>query len=116
MKTLLLDTVTWDLAIDVLGNIAVASNPYALAQDAASAIRLFQGELWYDTEKGVPYWEQILGKSPTLSLIRSQFVEVALTVPEVKSAKCFISSVEGRVVSGQIQVTEDTGQTAVSNF
>lgn len=116
MKTLLLDVVSWDLALDVFGNIAVASNPYALAQDAASAIRLFNGELWYGTTKGVPYWEQILGKSPPIALMRAKFIAAALTVPEVKSAKCYISSIENRVVTGQVQITSTTGQTAVSNF
>ena len=42
MKTLLLRPDTWDLTLDSAGNIAVAENPYALAQDAASAIKLFQ--------------------------------------------------------------------------
>jgi hypothetical protein len=32
MRTLLLDTVAWDLVLDVNGNIAVADEPYALAQ------------------------------------------------------------------------------------
>jgi hypothetical protein len=41
----LLDRSTSDLALDASGNIAVASAPYALAHDAASAIRLFAGEL-----------------------------------------------------------------------
>ena len=45
MKTLLLTTDAWDLTVDVSGNIAVADEPLALAQDAASAIRLFAGEL-----------------------------------------------------------------------
>ena len=56
MKTLLLDQTTWDLTLDANNNIALAAEPYAFAQDAASAIRLFQGELWYDTTRGVPYF------------------------------------------------------------
>ena len=40
-------------------NIAVADEPYALAQDAASAIRTFIGECYYDTTKGLPYFEKV---------------------------------------------------------
>ena len=43
MNTLLLDTLRWDLCLDVHGNIAVASDPYSVAQDVASAIRTFSG-------------------------------------------------------------------------
>ena len=38
MKSLLLDPRSWDLTVDVSNNIAVASDPYSLAQDAACAI------------------------------------------------------------------------------
>jgi hypothetical protein len=37
------DRSTWDLVLGASGNIAEASAPYALAQDAASAIQLFAG-------------------------------------------------------------------------
>lgn len=116
MKTLLLDTVSWDLVLDVYGNIAVASNPYALAQDAASAIRLFQGELWFDTAPGVPYFTDILGKSPPLSLMRARFEAAAKTVPEVAAATCVIASVAGRRVTGQVQITASDGRTSSAGF
>lgn len=110
MKTLLLDTVSWDLVLTANGDIALASEPYSLAQDAASAIRLFQGELWYNTIPGVPYWASILGKSPPpLALMKAKFEEAALTVPGVVATRCFIESVVGRRVTGQVQVTDQAG-------
>jgi hypothetical protein len=115
-NTLLLDTVSWDLLVDVNGNIAMASNPYSLAQDAASAIRTFLGELWYDTSQGIPYFQTVLGFTPPLSYIKAKLVAAALTVPEVTAAQCFISSIQGRVVSGQVQITTSAGQTGVASF
>lgn len=112
MDTLLLDTVAWDLVVDASGNIAVASDPYSQAQDAASAIKLFQGELWYDTVPGVPYWLEILGKSPPVALLKAKFVSAAKTVPGVASARCFISSIAGRAVVGQVQITTSSGETS----
>ena len=41
MNTLLLDLTNWDLLVDASGNIAVASDPYSVAQDVASAVRVF---------------------------------------------------------------------------
>lgn len=115
MQTLLLDSVTWDLVLDINGNIAVASEPYALAQDAASAMQLFKGELWYDTTKGVDLWN-VLGKAPSLSLLKSELAAAAKTVPGVASARTFISSIADRNVQGQVQIKSDTGQSAAAGF
>jgi hypothetical protein len=104
-STLLLTQDTWDLCLDASGNIAVASPPYAVAQDVASAIKTFLGEIYYDTGVGIPYFEQILGKSPPLQLVKSQFINAALTVPGVTSALVFFSSFTGRELSGQVQIT-----------
>lgn len=116
MKTLLLDRTDWDLVIDLSGNIALASNPYALAQDAASAVKLFNAELWYNTSIGVPYWESILGKPPPVALMKSKFNSAALTVPEVKAARTFITSFIRREIRGQVQVTDVNGNTATAAF
>lgn len=109
MDTLLLDVSRWDLVLDAAGNIARASPPYALAQDVASAIRLFLGELWYDTSKGVPYFESVLGHTPSLTEFQSLMVNAALTVPGVASAQCILSSFESRTVQGQVIFTDDSG-------
>lgn len=115
MSSLLLDA-TWDLLADAGGNIAVCDAPYALAQDAATAIRLFFGELYYDTTKGIPYFDQILGKSVPLSLLKAHFEAAALTVPGVVTASCFISSISGRSVRGQVTVSDSTGQQQTAAF
>lgn len=116
MKTMLLDVAKWDLVLDVNGNIAVASDPYSLAQDAASAIRTFQGEAWYNTTIGVPYLQSLLGKAPNVTLMKAKFAQAALTVPGVVSAKVFITSVAGRRVTGQVQVTDAAGTTTPAAF
>lgn len=111
-STLLLDPKKWDLLVDGQRNIAVASEPYALAQDAGSAICLFEGEDYYDTTRGVPYWAQILGKYPPVRVMKAAWVTAALTVPNVIAAVCFISSFVDRIITGQVLVTGADGQTA----
>ena len=116
MNTLLLDRTQWDLVLDASGNIALASEPYAIAQDGSSAIRTFQGEVYYDITLGVPYMAQILGKRPPLSLIKAQMVAAALTVPDAVFAKCYIASIVGRKVTGQVQITDTSGTTTAAGF
>lgn len=103
MNTLLLDLATWDLCADAAGNIAAAAEPYALAQDVATAARTFLKDEYYDQTDGVPYLQTILGKTPPLQLFQQLIVEAALSAsPEVVAAKCVINSFENREVRGQI--------------
>ena len=106
--TLLLDRSTWDLVVDARGNIAVASAPYALAQDVASAIQTYRGEAWYNTAIGVPYKSSVLGKRPPVSLLREYFGREALTVPGVVKTSCTLKIVNRKVI-GQIEFVDEEG-------
>lgn len=115
MDTLYLNS-SWDLCLDLSGNIAQAASPYALAQDAAAAIRTFVGECWYDATQGTPYWTQTLGQAPPLELVRAGLLAAALTVPEVVAARVYFSGFVGRVLTGQVQITNAAGETAGVGF
>ena len=110
MKTLYLDPTSWDLRLDASGNIALASNPYSMAQDVASAIKLFKGEAWYDASKGVPHIENALGKRPSFALYQKNLQDAALTVPEVVQAKAAFTVSNDRVLSGQVTFIDKTGK------
>lgn len=116
--TLLLDRTVWDLVLDSSGNIARATEPYSLAQDAASAIKTFLSECYWNTTLGVPYFTVIFrGPPASISQIKQLFVTAALTVPDVASAQCFITQASGRALVGQIQVkSKSTGQISVAAF
>lgn len=111
MKTILLNPLTWDLTLDVDRNIAVAADPYSIAQDVGSACKLYLGELWYNTNQGVPYYQSFLGRPPAPSALKASMVTAALTVPGVVGAVCFLQSVQNRAVKAQVLVTLQTGQT-----
>jgi hypothetical protein len=125
MQTLLLDQVAWDLVLTNAGNIAVASDPYSQAQDVASSIKLFEGELWYDTTVGVPYFGpkfqgggltgDILGYAPPLNYVRQLWQKAALLVPGVVKASVFFSGFSNRVLSGQVQVANSNSQSTSVN-
>ena len=116
MDTLLLATDTWDLVLDINGNLAVATDPYSVTQDVASACRTFLGEEWYDTTTGIPYFEQVLGHRPPLSILKALLVTAAKTVPGCNNPVVFISSFAGRTIAGQVKFTDGNGQTQVAGF
>ncbi len=112
-NTVLLNPRTWDLMLDASRSIAMASEPYALAQDVASACKLFNGELWYNTNKGIPYFQRILGYRPPMSLLKDEFQKAALSVPNVVQASAQFSPVTGeRRLTGQLNFTDQNGITS----
>lgn len=117
MKTMLLDQTLWDLVVDSAGGIAIASDPYSIAQDVASACRLFLGEAYYDTSLGIPYFQQILGQSPPLNIIKAQLAAAASTVPGCNNPVVFLSAIgRDRALAGQVQFTDANGNRQVATF
>lgn len=116
MNTILLNPSTWDLLVDANGNIAMASEPYANAQDVSSATRLFQGELYYDTNKGIPYFQNILGVNVPVQSLEAVYEEAALTVPDIVEAKCTIQQDVNRLMTGSLQVINTAGQVSNVQF
>lgn len=108
--TIFLNPDTWDLDIDASGNIAMAGTPYAQAQNAASACRVWQGECPLNTTRGVPYEANVLGYRPTVSQVASWFQSEADQVQGVSASVAILSFDEGsRSLSGQIQLTLSDG-------
>lgn len=110
MNTLYLDPETWDLTLDGGGNIAYAKDPYSKAQDVASAIRLFEGELYYDTVKGVPYFDEILGKPHSYALYKYRMEQAALSVPDVIEAEVRVKIERNRAISGAVFFRDSKNQ------
>lgn len=109
MDTIFLNPATWDLDVDASGNIAMASSPYAVAQDVASQAMLWQGEAPYNVDQGIPYESSVLGQRPAQSTLAAWYETEALRVPDVQSATAVLVYDQARGVSGQIQVTLTDG-------
>ncbi|CAB4149739.1 hypothetical protein UFOVP1433_26 [uncultured Caudovirales phage] len=116
MNTLLLELDQWDLVLDASNNIAMATDPYAVAQDVASSCRVFLGDQYYDTSVGVPYFQSILGKRPPLSLVKTQLEAAAARVPGCGSPTVFLSALNARTLSGQVLFTDTNGNVQASTF
>lgn len=117
MQSLLLDRTTWDLCLDANGNLAICTEPYAISQDVATGIRIFVGEVWYDTSQGLPYRQQILGRNQSAPLFKAQAEQVANAVPGVASSTCVINTITAtRRIGGQIQIKTTSGEVLSVGF
>lgn len=115
-NTLLLNPTSWDLVLDNAGNIATVDAPYALAQSAANALRTFLGEVWYNNNVGMPYWQSILGHPASLPAVLAQMQATALTVAGVTAAQVVLAEVTHRTLRGTVLITDRTGATASAQF
>lgn len=88
---------------------------YAVAQDVASAVKVFRGEEWYDVTRGIPYFDQIFGKF-SQSFFAAYASAEALTVPTTVQARSIITGISGRVTTGQVQIITDQGVTLNAAF
>jgi hypothetical protein len=108
-KSLFLDPNTWNLAVDIDGNIARCSPPYSIAQDVSCAVRTFKPEVYFDQAYGIPYTAEILGKRPPLQLVKKRYEDLAKTVTGVADARCTLTGVKHRVLTGYITLTTTDG-------
>lgn len=111
MDTLYLDPTSWDLSLTTDGDIAIAKNPYSTAQSVANAIRLFEGELYYDTEQGVPYFDEVLGQPHSFALFKHRMEEAALRVDGVKDVVVSVQRISDRRLSGGVTFKDENNQT-----
>lgn len=110
MTTLLLDRTTWDLLPDANGNVAAASGSYAISQNVSSAIRVFLGECYYDTAKGLPYRQHILAHTQAAPVFRMQAEQAASAVDGVAAARCVLTGLSAnRQLSGYVLVSTTQG-------
>lgn len=116
MDSLYLDPNTWDLTLTADGDIAIAKAPYSTAQSVANAIRLFEGELYYDTSKGVPYFDEVLGKPHSYAFFKYRMEEAARRVNGVTDVNVSISSHNGRVIVGTVSFKDENNETYTVNL
>lgn len=102
-STLLLDRSANDLCLDAGGNIAVATEPYSQAQDVACECKVWAGECYFDTTRGLPYADQILGQFQPVQLLKQKLAAAAELVPGVTGATIFLTAVTARAIGGQVQ-------------
>lgn len=115
-STLLLNKNSWDLSIDALGNIAMDSTSYAVAQDVASAVKTIQGELYYDTSQGIPYPTLVWGKNYVPQLVQSLIEAAAKSVPGVVQTQATLELSTSRQLTGAVRIINENGQTLNAHF
>lgn len=107
-KTLTLDKDTWDIQLTASGRIDVSIGDYATAQDVSNECRLFTKDAYFDQERGIPYYELVLGPEVSASTLRAYLrdqAEYVGDVQEVQEIQLKTLDTETRVMTGDIRFT-----------
>lgn len=112
-KTLLLDPASWDLKLDETGMLPVATDTYAIAQNVANQVRLFTEDAYFTRDDGIPHFAVTLGRYPAESVMRTRIIAQAKSVDGVEDATVDFTRFEEGELSGNIQLTTTTGDTAI---
>lgn len=67
------------------GDLVLVDGLEAIAQDVTTRLRMFLGEWFLNTKAGVPYFERILVKNPSVPDVLSILSEVVTKTPGVQA-------------------------------
>lgn len=119
--TLALTLDAWDVTLDASGNLATVGDATAgtqtgpgmrLAQDVATRLRAWRGEVWFDTTQGIDY-ERYLGFAPSVVQLSADFQSEALLVPSCTTALADLSLARStRTLGGTLYLSDLSGYTA----
>lgn len=115
-------TAEWDLGLDDQANLGTFGNAtngspqtgpgMRLAQDVATRLRAWRGEVWFDTSQGIDY-PRYLGQAPSVIQLRADYQSEALLVPLCATALADLDLVRStRAVGGTLFLSDMTGYTA----
>jgi len=105
-------TDTGDLYIGDDGDLEIITGLDAIRQDLTLRLQTFRGEWFLDERVGIPYFQDILVKSPDINVIRSIFREAILTTDGVVAIDDLTLDYEGATrklsISFSAQTTSGT--------
>lgn len=106
MKTWKLDS-NWDVGLDNLNNIALVDGNDRLAQDVASSVRVFKGELPFDIDRGVAYDKP----DEVRNTLKNDMNDQVLLVDGVEDSIVVFNNLTDRLLNATIYATNAEGET-----
>lgn len=77
-------------------NIAMGEDKQAVAQIVNNVLRTQRGELAYDTERGIPYLETVLGDNPDVDLWSSYMLRALNGIEYINKIISFVPQVDNQ--------------------
>jgi len=108
MKTIATDSKN-DLFINAQGNIAITKDIEALANISKNAVLVNQGELEFNKQKGVPYFETIFADSANTDMFQAHIIHTLEDLDGIERVAAFSYSVKDGVYSYSVEEITEYG-------
>ena len=102
----------WDIFVDENGNIATSAAAYAIAQNAANAVRLFTNDAYFNRTKGIPHFQIELGNkpAPSRSTLTNRIRKAVMAVDGVLDTEIeLVFDEKTRTYGGNVTITVEDG-------
>lgn len=102
----------WDIFVNKNGDIATTSDTYAIAQNAANAVRLFTNDAYFDTQRGIPHYDIELGNKavPNRSTLTNRIRNAVQEINGVDDVEVVLEFNNAtRTYEGNIYITTTNG-------
>lgn len=110
--TLALTEDTWDLQVGADGSLKTLKKDKAILQNICNECRCFTDDLYFERERGIPWFDDQLGQSLSPSITQADLRQAAASVEGVESVddvQLTYLSAEDRTLHAQIEVTTENG-------
>lgn len=103
-----------DIYLDSKGNIAISSKEDALGNIIKNSVQTVLGELIFDKDLGVPYFDSFLSKNPDWELFRYYIIAAIERVEEVNRVYSFDYSTEDEKFSYEASISTIYGDIKIN--
>lgn len=103
-----------DIYLDEFGNLAVVTGLDAVAQVCRNTVLTAYGELIYDVDVGIPYFETVFTDPPNIELFQNAVVEALQNVEGVTRVKGFEYAVNGGILSYTAEIQTIYGDMTIN--
>ncbi|MCF9034187.1 hypothetical protein [Acinetobacter nectaris] len=104
---------TWDMQLNSVGDWATTTQSDAVVQDVSCACMTLKGEVLFDGDLGIPFFEKILGRTPSLQLLSHHLKTQALKLSTVRNVSVQLNpDKKTRSTTGYLEITDNNNQTS----
>lgn len=104
-----------DIAVDVSGNLAMAQGELASMQTIRHAVLTSLGELPFNQQGGVPYFETVFCDTPDLEAFQQEVQRAAEQVEGVESVNDFLMQNQNGILRYQMEIKLTNGNEVTVN-
>lgn len=105
-----------DLYLDQYGNLAIATGIMAIMQGCAQAAKTLLGEMVFNINQGLPYFEQVWVGVPNIQQWTAALRSAFFTVPGVIEVVSLITSQDNNTLTYTAVIRTSVGTGTVTNL